>query len=82
MWLIFPNHEVEPNGHAGVDSVTMGGVEWTRTASASAHFTEPTQTHLGQALDHRNLTRALEEVEAELGDDVHLCVKITYGYDC
>ena len=58
------------------------GVEWTRTASASAHFTDRTLTHLGQALDHRNLTRALEEVEAELGDDVHLCVKITYGYDC
>ena len=23
-WLIFPNQEVEPNGHAGVDSVTSG----------------------------------------------------------
>ena len=39
-------------------------------------------THLGQTLGQRILTRALEEVEAELGDDVHLCVKITYGYDC
>ena len=41
-----------------------------------------TFTLRGSALGDQNLTLALEEVEAELGDDGHLWVKIINGYDC
>ena len=67
------------NTSDGIADDAVGINQNGKFVQVRAHGTD--EVHVGVAFENQELTLALEEVEAELGDDVDLFANITYGYD-